>query len=1449
MRGFSRGPPAKEGVPDAVSTTKPSIVASMGVTDRKQLSSSIGQLEVVAKKVSSTDNEALLSAYIKSLSPLICSFANVHFSSRQPSWSNEVSHACSVFSLLSMKHLTLQDFASISRFITRASFEKQLSLNKENSIGIYNLLIIYLKYRGIGCRIEDNQSETARCTSGLLVVHEIMRAIAQLLLTCGDKLQPYRYDALTTLLSYCDHNSVDLESRYAAIDAVGNILAYRVTDAALEAVLGNTHEPKFQKANELWILHEKCALMLIDNLRSAIVSFNSSGGLKNGGGGGLQSRLLVSCLRALSQALNSSTPPSSTTIFNSPSSSALSSSLILSQYLTTQQLQQPLFQQRYQSLVQTAYSIFSNILAPIPLDSAATATTPTRKEKVFKFDSNDVLTDTKLWTHVCRMLSALALYNPPVFMSSWQLFLADSVATDNALQALTSSLHSSFLKATPPSAPVAVKLPTFKSPLFSSASRSHISTKIVAIQCFASLLMELPMHKWFQSKGSFNTRTGAAGVKDGALKGGKLASKKNTHASSLVDSITSTIVKIYRFVIAMLVVEKDESVIKELLDVCLVLVKQLPLTTVQNGAMRAADGGIPVLEELSLTMFHTVLRIAVADKQNHGTVSLGCASDESRGMSSSVLALEFLDRVFSNTVNPPKSCYEMLKLHAYRTKVQEVVVSKLDAAESTPSSSSWRKEVKAVETDKSNGSNSERALLFSCVPEPEADVFTRQLALMAVTLCEASANSHHSIACSKVLHLLCTNYPQLLLADKSWFRRFFDYLSTNPVLPLRYIAAKCISALLSKASFHDDFLTIYSLPEVTVLLLLLCSDQDHQVRCEVIGAFGHFSKRFWLQLDEYECSNPSGAPPKHQRVAVIDHLLTLTNDKIGTVRAAAYKALGEFICHGGLITKRLSGSTSPQVSPPSSASDKMIGDAESLMITTILRTLYVGCNDSKLAVRLQAIWALGNLLLFILPMRQKRSVPVANAPLLPEISGTDVTVITDEVGIIVDQVDDCIADHMWMANYNICLKLLDDSEKLLASSVRCMGFITAGLSPWNASHFTQLTNIVDTLIDKILLSTGDDMSEDISYRIQKSINDLPHKLLYSICQALGFIGWVLANKIETNSIDRALAPSASDDLSLPTAYSNIEKVRGVLAILLRHSKIKIQLQACKALISLICFDNIHLDGARMSVHAAFTASIIGTMENALVLVSTYLAKYSSFGSSASTLPISPESIKYRSGLFHGGTGRGQTNGNIVNNNNINKSVETSNSARSVIMQRSLLVLVWVVMRRACDCCMNLTFNAAGVTDFDESFNKLSSISQSIIYHSDDLIKWMHCISAEEAVLTSQELSLTSPPLASTAPKLNFPAVSTAKSVASAVLTCCITILKQHLVVSKAAVASSDNVNDNWLTIYDSVLDKLVTSLALFSAHDISEEFATPKKSAFNGSKAPSSLADDEDDEI
>ena len=524
-----------------------------------------------------------------------------------------------------------------------------------------------------------------------------------------------------------------------------------------------------------------------------------------------------------------------------------------------------------------------------------------------------------------------------------------------------------------------------------------------------------------------------------------------------------------------------------------------------------------------------------------------------------------------------------------------------------------------------------------------------------------------------------------------------------------------------------------------------------------------------------------------------------------------------------------------------------MGSAESIMITTILQTFYVGCDDSKLAVRLQAIWALGNLLLFILPMRQKLSVPIKIVPLIPEIDNADVTVIADKV-------DDCIADHMWMSNYNVCLKLLDDSEKLLASSVRCLGFITAGLSPWNSSHFTQLTTIVDTLIDKILLSTDDDMGEDITFRIQKSINDLPHKLLYSICQALGFIGWVLANKIETNQTESATTPLLlSDDYSLQAVYFNIEKVRGVLAIILRHSKTKIQLQACKALISLICFDNIHLDSTRMSVHTAFTSSIISAMENAFILVSTYLAKYSAFGSSASTLPISPESIKYRSGLFHGGTGRGQTNGNIINNNNINKSVETSNSARSFIMQRSLLVLVWIILQRACDCCMNLKHKDEAVNggddDFDDSFNKLSSISQSIIYHSDDLIKWMHYMSAEETVLTSQELSLTSPPLASTAPKLNFPTASTTKSVSSGVLTYCITILKQHLLVNKAVVASSDNINDNWLTIYDSVLDKLVNSHALFSVNGHGDDVSTPKKSTFNNLTSFNSVADDEDDEI
>ncbi len=326
MRGFGRGPPAKEGVHEVTGTARTSLrreegvggaAASMGITDRKQLTGLTGQLEVVAKKLSSTDNEALLSAYIETLSPLISSFGNVQFPNRLPSWNNEISHACSVFSLLSMKHLTFQDFASISRFVTRASFEKQLSLSNETSIGMYNLLITYLKHRGIGCRKEDNQIETAKSASGLLI-HESMRAITLLMLTCGDKLQAYRHDVLTTLLIYCDHNSVDLESRYAAIDAVGNILSHRVTDAALETVCGNKNESKAQKANELWILHEKCALMLIDNLRSAIISFNSSNGLKNSGGGSLQCKLLVSCLRALSQALGSSTPPSSTTTFNSP---------------------------------------------------------------------------------------------------------------------------------------------------------------------------------------------------------------------------------------------------------------------------------------------------------------------------------------------------------------------------------------------------------------------------------------------------------------------------------------------------------------------------------------------------------------------------------------------------------------------------------------------------------------------------------------------------------------------------------------------------------------------------------------------------------------------------------------------------------------------------------------------------------------------------------------------------------------------------------------------------------------------------------------------------------------------------------------------------------------------------------------------------------------------------
>ena len=234
---------------------------------------------------------------------------------RQPSWSREVANTITVLSGLKRRHLSALDYASISRFITRASFQRQLDLTGEQAEGVYNILMEFLYERGEGCRGEATSGSgfgVAVLDTGIPVLHEVMRGFSQLLITCGQHLPQHRVDVLTLLLTFCEDPTAtastatatatsDDDVCHAAIDAIGNFFLFpcvfdensddtyvasatisssnlRVTDATTKkgrgGYLRSTTEERCNRVNarlvfikELRAVHTRCAAVLVRNLQ------------------------------------------------------------------------------------------------------------------------------------------------------------------------------------------------------------------------------------------------------------------------------------------------------------------------------------------------------------------------------------------------------------------------------------------------------------------------------------------------------------------------------------------------------------------------------------------------------------------------------------------------------------------------------------------------------------------------------------------------------------------------------------------------------------------------------------------------------------------------------------------------------------------------------------------------------------------------------------------------------------------------------------------------------------------------------------------------------------------------------------------------------------------------------------------------------------------------------
>lgn len=1241
--------------------SKFSSFSSGGSDDKKAFAACTRELHSRLQACAACAGDGAQPAALQQVSELVSAIGATPLPLAQPSWGKEVLAFFATVSEAKEAWLCVQDFASISRLLTRASAEKQLPPNAAEAEGLYNLLIAFVKHNGRFCRdggapivpmellgapsgsAASGLLHSLNSNQGLLVMHEVIRGVAQLLWSAPERLRAHRFEALSALLPFCDRHAVDVETRYAAIDAVGNLMSHGAGDEALALLPGEAglfsagpapsarEDAEAEKGRRLLALEESCLAALIDNLRNSVALLTAVAAPTEDGAEPIAcppGRLLVSCLRALAQAMLAS------------------------------HKQHRVLRHSFQPLLQTSYTVFAVIVPPI---AARDAVDTRRRDEAAADRGAAEHSESKLLLHAYRFLGALASLDPRLFMRSWQLFLTDSIATDNALAAL-------IRHASPPSA-----LPVFRSPLLVGASRAAPAVRVAAVQCLRALLAGLPMRKWLRA--TFAARRPASG-------GGLLG-----------DSVASTLVKLLRFAVLALALEAHDAVVQELLLLAQALVGEMPLV-----ALGAAGGALP-LEELALALFAAVMRIAACESAVQGRPEARLAASQS--------AIEWLNRQVSSRPQPLNSFAGALAqtFIASSSSFSDALRAAHGSADgASVSGLTWRGGRGATPAAQGTGASD-----FKCA-----------LGTLLLLSTEGAPGGAHGLACRSLCASLMASYGAHMLADGSWLHSLVDRLLRSPLPSLRLLGGRLVFCDLQRrvggGGSRPAVLGCYGAEEATSALLLLLADADHQCRGQAVACLGSYPRWLWAQLE-------GGS----SRERVLGALLDASADKIGNVRAAAFKAMGEAALRGGLALRPADSFVGEARLP------QALSSSEAALVSAIVRQLRGGCADSKLAARVQAVWALGGLLLVLLPLRRQKAFSRSGSDGAPDC--------------------DCISDEAWLASGCCCMALLLDSDKLLPSAVRCLGFVAAGLSPQRAAHLAQLTSIVDTLVNKILFTdaavslTDWEYYGEERYQVQRQVETLPHKLVYSICQSLGFVGWVLAAGYEGCSADAAAG-----------AQAMLERARNVLAVMLRHDAVKVRLQAAKALLALICRER----RGTAAPAGAYSNSVVTALDGALKLVSgSRLAQGSAGGLSGTAGRVAVDSLQ--------------------------------SALRSSALQRVLLLLLWVIVDPA--ACAGQSAGAAppAPSDGDED-ESVTMVSQSLVFHSDDLMDWLGASSLLGGKpLCLNELSLTPSELALTTPALALPAAASATDIARRVCGGVARVLVTHA----RASAGRDGDSGGW----------------------------------------------------
>eukprot|EP00597_Dinobryon_sp_UTEXLB2267_P002091 CAMPEP_0170058842 /NCGR_PEP_ID=MMETSP0019_2-20121128/1314_1 /TAXON_ID=98059 /ORGANISM="Dinobryon sp., Strain UTEXLB2267" /LENGTH=1375 /DNA_ID=CAMNT_0010263885 /DNA_START=413 /DNA_END=4540 /DNA_ORIENTATION=- len=1227
--------------------------------------------------------------------------------------------------------LSTSDIANISRFLTKASMEKQiLVFSGSEVVGVCILLLLFLQTQQTPIATVVSSDRTRGTSSSDAVIsHEVLRSVAQIVLLSAE-VQPLRAVTLRILLHFSKvlHDSV--ECRFTAIDAIGNLL---LSNAASAGSLPGEMFSEVQRANltallegadcglAIEALHDRCIWTLIDNLKAAVATFTRPlEELPEDVFDSHHSSLLVSSMRALAYVAGVSSPNQGkdhtpTAEEGAEDDVAAKSAVAFHSY--------PSFPTHYQSLVQSAYTIFTRIMPPLVIRVGAHSSG--------KHPADDAglsvrrkSAEIKLCEYAFKFLRSLAAFNTSAFMSSWPLFLSDSLLVDKQLEELCGLLVGRAVRRC--SLPRELQLqqpqetfafPAFRSVVFACAiASSHPIVRLAAVDALAAMLKGLPLRRWFAMADPKPSPSAAA---------------RKLHYNHLSDKAAKFILKIVHLAVASISSERHDGVVERLLELISELISNMPLSTEVAGLKLSHADPVSSFEDIAMTIFHGIMTIASSEVIEPTTGSEGLLEPSEAG-------------------------------RAVPVSTRHNAVHWLCGfCKSSPRLDSF---VRALNMSYCRSSSPDKGSFIHAM----SSICLRNLSVIN------GNNLLFNLAIRNLNVTLLQLYLDLYTADLMWLSDLIGRFEHSRDSSLRLQGCKMVFSLLNKQltdnklrskefglSSKQDLAEVMAAArplQVTVQSLLMATaDSDHLVRGQAAASVGcllpiHWSALFdqtvadviadrahQATLAEQKNVTPStqfvslwsGLSPvdvsrRSAREAVLQRLLICAQDKVGTVRGAAFKALGDVVANRGLQigTYGRAGPLDYRSSDSQlEASSGVGGTTNGQLISSLANVCMLGCNDSKLAVRIQAAWAIGNLLIAVLPFRLH---------LIKETSPSSSQYFW-------------LQDKFWCSQFRVHFNLLVDSEKIFPVASRALGVLLCGLHPLGkypmadmqgrvfdvADYSEQLTQ---KLFNKIDFAEADPalsgescsiLEEAISLdgnlegqakRLERSIQDKPQKLVFSVFQCLGSLLW--------SHRDSHIADHQ--------ALGRIAGIRYSLTFAMRFGKTKLQLQSVQLLLFDILESQVGVGAEGSELAMTLQGLLLTRIVEAVSTLAAGLLRRSAVSSCSASSGAEAMQPVLSAKMLHSPSGDEQQMGQLA----LTGKIRT--------LQRHLLLLVKA-------CCRGLEQVLASLRNlgYEAACRWLQSKAvEWLIFHAEPFLAWLQVQRADEFAprFAMDELSMGLPKL-------------------------------------------------------------------------------------------------------